>query len=104
MDRGSSTCFLGDVVAVGFGAAAVPRGAVMTAAYFREHLPAAWRPEYERHLKAAQDHARATSHDIAPLGWTRRERMFWGIPGLALRRAVIILPSSLGRAVMPPIP
>jgi len=72
MDTGSSTCFLGDVVAVGFGAAAAARGAVMTAGYFREHLPAAWRPEYERHLKAAQDHARATSHDIAPLAWTRR--------------------------------
>jgi flavin reductase (DIM6/NTAB) family NADH-FMN oxidoreductase RutF len=72
MDTGSSTCFLGDVVAVGYGAAAAPRGMVMTAAYFREHLPAAWRPEYERHLKAAQDHARATSRDIAPLVWTRR--------------------------------
>jgi len=72
MDTGSSTCFLGDVVAVGFGAAAAPRGDVMTAAYFRAHLPAAWRPEYERHLKAAQDHARSTSRDIAPLDWTRR--------------------------------
>jgi flavin reductase (DIM6/NTAB) family NADH-FMN oxidoreductase RutF len=72
MDTGSSTCFLGDVVAVGFGAATAPQGAVMTAAYFREHLPAAWRPEYERHLQAAQDHARATSRDIAPLTWTRR--------------------------------
>lgn len=72
MDTGSSTCFLGDVVAVGFGAGTAPRGAVMTAAYFREHLPPAWRPEYERHLKAAQDHARATSHAIAPLDWTKR--------------------------------
>jgi flavin reductase (DIM6/NTAB) family NADH-FMN oxidoreductase RutF len=72
MDTGSSTCFLGDVVAVGFGAAPAPRGDVMTAAYFREHLPAAWRPEYEQHLKAAQDHARAASHDIKPLDWTRR--------------------------------
>lgn len=72
MDTGSSTCFLGDVVAVGFGAAAVARGEVMTAAYFRAHLPPAWGPEYERHLKTAQDHARATSRDIAPLTWTRR--------------------------------
>ena len=72
MDTGSSTCFLGDVVAVGFGAGAAPRGDVMTAAYFREHLPASWRPEYERHLKAAQDHARATSRDIKPLDWTKR--------------------------------
>ena len=72
MDTGSSTCFLGDVVAVGFGARAAPRGDVMTAAYFREHLPASWRPEYERHLKAAQDRARATSRDIKPLDWTKR--------------------------------
>jgi len=72
MDTGSSTCFLGDVVAVGFGARAAAQGEVMTAGYFREHLPPAWRPEYERHLKAAQDHARATSRNIAPLDWSRR--------------------------------
>lgn len=72
MDTGSSTCFLGDVVAVGFGAATAPRGDVMTAGYFREHLPPEWRSEYERHLTAAQDHARATSRDIAPLAWTKR--------------------------------
>jgi flavin reductase (DIM6/NTAB) family NADH-FMN oxidoreductase RutF len=72
MDTGSSTCFLSDVVAVGFGAGAAPRGDVMTAAYFREHLPASWRPEYEGHLKAAQDRARATSRDIKPLDWAKR--------------------------------
>src|SRR6266852_2774080 len=35
MDTGSSTCFLGDVVEMGFGRAAAPQGDVMTAAYFR---------------------------------------------------------------------
>src|SRR5437870_11235655 len=43
MDTGSSTCFLGDVVAVGHGVADRPRGAVMTAAHFRAHMPAEWR-------------------------------------------------------------
>ena len=39
MDTGSSTCFLGDVQAVGFGAATVPRGEVMTAAYAPSNSP-----------------------------------------------------------------
>src|ERR1041385_4150013 len=43
MDTGSSTCFLGDVVAVGHGAAEGPTGSVMTAAHFRANMPAAWR-------------------------------------------------------------
>src|SRR6267154_1675285 len=47
MDTGSSTCFLGDVVAVGHGAAERPTGEVMTAAYFRANMPATWRSEYE---------------------------------------------------------
>ena len=54
MDTGSSTCFLGDVAEVGHGAAAAPRGAVMTAAYFRTKMPAEWRKDYEEHLAAAQ--------------------------------------------------
>jgi flavin reductase (DIM6/NTAB) family NADH-FMN oxidoreductase RutF len=64
MDTGSSTCFLGDVVAVGFGAAQAAQGEVMTAANFRAHLPPEWQPEYERLLKAAQDHARGLSRAI----------------------------------------
>jgi hypothetical protein len=44
----------------------------MTAAYFREHLPPAWRPEYEQHLKAAQDRARTLSRDITAPAWTKR--------------------------------
>ena len=69
MDTGSSTCFLGDVVAVGFGSATAPRGEVMTAAYFRANLSAEWRPDYERLLKAAQEFALARSRDIKPVIW-----------------------------------
>src|SRR3989441_11935175 len=45
MDTGSSTCFLGDVVDVGYGASKGPSGTVMTAAYFRANMPPAWRGE-----------------------------------------------------------
>src|SRR5437879_13171135 len=43
MDTGSSTCFLGDVVAAGHGAADRTSGTVMTAAHFRANTPAEWR-------------------------------------------------------------
>src|SRR2546430_5155218 len=43
MDTGSSTCFLGDVVEVGHGAAGRAVGSVMTAAHFRANMPAEWR-------------------------------------------------------------
>ena len=69
MDTGSSTCFLGDVVAVGFGSATAAQGEVMTAAYFRANLPAEWRPDYERQLKAAQAFALARSRDVKPVIW-----------------------------------
>jgi flavin reductase (DIM6/NTAB) family NADH-FMN oxidoreductase RutF len=69
MDTGSSTCFLGDVTDVGYGAAAAPRGDVMTAAYFRTNMPAAWRRDYEEHLKAAQQFAAERSRDIKPVVW-----------------------------------
>lgn len=69
MDTGSSTCFLGDVSAVGFGSATAPQGEVMTAAYFRANLPAEWRPDYERQLKAAQAFALARSRDVKPVIW-----------------------------------
>jgi flavin reductase (DIM6/NTAB) family NADH-FMN oxidoreductase RutF len=69
MDTGSSTCFLGDVTAVGYGAAAAPRGAVMTAAHFRAHMPAAWRAEYEALLGAAQAYAAERSRDIRAVVW-----------------------------------
>lgn len=71
MDTGSSTCFLGDVVAVGHGAADVaPEGSrVMTAAHFRANMPAEWRAEYEKLLGAAQAYAAARSRDIQPVVW-----------------------------------
>ncbi len=69
MDTGSSTCFLGDVVEVGHGAARAPRGAVMTAAHFRAHMPAEWRAEYEALLHAAQAYAAERSRDIRPVVW-----------------------------------
>jgi len=69
MDTGSSTCFLGDVVEVGHGAATAPRGAVMTAGYFRANLPTAWRKDYEDHLKAAQQFAEERSRDIRAAVW-----------------------------------
>ncbi|PYP51982.1 MAG: hypothetical protein DMD45_05990 [Gemmatimonadetes bacterium] len=69
MDTGSSTCFLGDVAAVGHGAAERAQGDVMTAAYFRANMPAEWRAEYETLLRAAQAYAAERSHDIRPVIW-----------------------------------
>ena len=69
MDTGSSTCFLGDVVAVGHGAATTPRGAVMTAAHFRANMPSEWRADYEALLRAAQQFAADRSRDIRPVTW-----------------------------------
>lgn len=69
MDTGSSTCFLGDVVAVGYGAGAAPGGAVMTAAYFRAHIPTEWQADYEAQLARAQREAERTIRQIRPLTW-----------------------------------
>jgi len=69
MDTGSSTCFLADVVEVGYGAASRARGDVMTAPYFRAHMPDAWRDEYVQQLAAAQQFARERSGDIRALVW-----------------------------------
>jgi flavin reductase (DIM6/NTAB) family NADH-FMN oxidoreductase RutF len=74
MDTGSSTCFLGDVVAVGYGSAAGPTGRVMTAAQFRANMPAAWRADYDALLQAAQRFAVERSRDIKPVIWR-------GLPG-----------------------
>src|SRR5213596_610533 len=71
MDTGSSTCFLGDVVAVGFGAASAPRGEVMTAPYFRAHMPPEWRQTYEALLQRAQRFAEQHSRDIRTVTWPR---------------------------------
>jgi flavin reductase (DIM6/NTAB) family NADH-FMN oxidoreductase RutF len=53
MDTGSSTLFLGDVKAVGCGAAASlePHGELLTATYFRSTMPVEWRLEYEAKLR-----------------------------------------------------
>src|SRR6266480_5002345 len=71
MDTGSSTLFLGDVVAVGCGAAAglEPRGELLTATYFRANMPAEWRIEYEAKLKDAQQVAAEMSRNIQPVVW-----------------------------------
>jgi flavin reductase (DIM6/NTAB) family NADH-FMN oxidoreductase RutF len=69
MDTGSSTLFLGDVVAVG---SVEPRGELLTASYFRTNMPAEWRTEYEAKLKEAQGFAEARSRDIKPVVWKRR--------------------------------
>jgi flavin reductase (DIM6/NTAB) family NADH-FMN oxidoreductase RutF len=69
MDTGSSTCFLGDVLAVGFGRASEPKGEVMTAAYFRANMPEPWRREYEEQLAAAQQYAEQRSRDIKAVIW-----------------------------------
>jgi flavin reductase (DIM6/NTAB) family NADH-FMN oxidoreductase RutF len=74
MDTGSSTLFLGDVIAVGCGKAArlEPQGELLTATYFRSNMPAEWRIEYEAKLKEAQGFAEARSRDIQPVVWNRR--------------------------------
>jgi flavin reductase len=69
MDTGSSTLFLGDVVAVG---SLEPRGELLTASYFRTNMPAEWRTEYEAKLTEAQGFAEARSRDIKPVVWKRR--------------------------------
>ena len=69
MDTGSSTCFLGDIVDVGHGAATAPRGTVMTAAHFRANMPSEWRADYEALLHAAQQFATERSRDIRPVTW-----------------------------------
>jgi flavin reductase (DIM6/NTAB) family NADH-FMN oxidoreductase RutF len=71
MDTGSSTLFLGDVVAVGRGSATglEPRGELLTAAYFRANMPAEWRQEYEAKLKEAQQVAAEMSRKIKPVVW-----------------------------------
>src|SRR5256885_4535975 len=68
MDTGSSTCFLGDVVAGGHGAARRPTGEGVTAGYFCADLPAKWGPEYCPPLSAAPAYAREGSSGNRPVG------------------------------------
>jgi len=69
MDTGSSTLYLGDVIAVGRGTAAAE---LLTATYFRTNMPAAWRNEYEAKLQEAQQVAAEMSRTIQPVVWNRR--------------------------------
>ena len=73
MDTGSSTLFLGDVVAVGCGAAVglEPTGELLTATYFRSNMPAEWRTEYEVKLAEAQKRGVELSRNIKPVVWKR---------------------------------
>lgn len=73
MDTGSSTLFLGDVVAVGRGAAAglEPRGELLTATYFRSNMPGEWQMEYEAKLAEAQNIGAELSRTIKPVVWKR---------------------------------
>lgn len=73
MDTGSSTLFLGDVVAVGSGSAAglEPRGELLTATYFRSNMPAEWQIEYEAKLVEAQKTGAELSRNIKPVVWKR---------------------------------
>lgn len=73
MDTGSSTCFLGDVEATGHGGTSMPKGEVMTAAYFRANLPREWKGDYERLLKEAQGHAEAASRNIKLEAWAPKK-------------------------------
>lgn len=73
MDTGSSTLFLGDVMAVGCGLAVSlkPQGELMTAAYFRSNMPVEWRLEYEAKLQDAQRIGAELSRHIKPVVWKR---------------------------------
>ena len=73
MDTGSSTCFLGNVEATGHGGTSMPRGDVMTAAYFRANLPKEWKGDYERMLKEAQGHAEEASRNIKLEAWVPKK-------------------------------
>ena len=74
MDTGSSTLFLGDVVAVGCGAlpGLEPKGELMTAGYFRSNMPPEWRSEYEVKLAEAQTIGATMSRNIKPVVWKKR--------------------------------
>ncbi|MCS7206934.1 MAG: flavin reductase family protein [Dehalococcoidia bacterium] len=50
LDTGPSTLFLGHAVEC----APLREGPLLTADYFRTHMPAPWRPLYEAHLREAQ--------------------------------------------------
>src|SRR3989449_1498589 len=72
MDTGSSTCFLGDVVDVGHGAARSATGSVMTAAHFRANMPPEWRGRDQTLTQAPQVVAAVRPRGTPPRG-------VWGV-------------------------
>ncbi len=67
MDAGAATFFLGDVLSAASG----PEGEVMTADYFRAHLPDDLRAAYEANLAYAQKMLETLSHEVdPPRRWT----------------------------------
>src|SRR5438128_5640360 len=69
MDTGSSTCFLGDVLDVGRGAAHSAKGTVMTAADYRANIPAEWRGACHAVARAGAQVAAEASPVIRPGVW-----------------------------------
>ena len=68
MDAGPATLYLGEVVATHAGTS----GELLTADYFRAHLPEAWREEFLKNYREAQERIR----DLAAVKDVRR----WGGP------------------------
>src|SRR2546425_263817 len=68
MDTGSSTCFLGDVVDVGHGAARSATGSVMTAAHFRANMPPEWRGQADKRAPGAAGGAGGGAGGHRPVG------------------------------------
>lgn len=66
MDAGPSTLFLGEIVATHPGAG----GELLTADHFRAKLPEAWREEFLRNYRAAQERIGQTAEvrDVRPWG------------------------------------
>lgn len=69
MDAGASTCFMGEAIEVERGAGE----ALMTSAYFREHMPEDWQALYEANLAATQEWAAGLADQIRPLTWRTLE-------------------------------
>jgi flavin reductase (DIM6/NTAB) family NADH-FMN oxidoreductase RutF len=65
MDSGAATFVLGDIVDMQEG----EPGAVMTSGYFREHMPADLRHDYEQRLIEAQAYLEPLSHRIEQCAW-----------------------------------
>src|SRR5947199_8023207 len=64
MDTGSSTCFLGDVLDVGYGSAGQAVGSVMPAPSPRAHMPPGRRGRCETMLRAARPRTARPSRGI----------------------------------------